>query len=96
MDQSDKATTYRHVALSVNAPPINGPATLAIPYIAPTNPMNAGRRFRGTVCATIRMAPEKTPAAPTPATALPMIRALELGATPQTRDPSSNIARPQR
>jgi hypothetical protein len=39
----------------------------------------------------IRMAPLKVPAEPTPATALPMISAILLGATPQMRDPSSKI-----
>ena len=36
--------------------------------------------------------PEKMPADPTPATALPTIRAIELGATPHMRDPSSKMA----
>lgn len=36
-------------------------------------------------------APEKTPALPTPATARPMMRALLVGAAPQTRDPSSKM-----
>jgi hypothetical protein len=37
------------------------------------------------------MAPLKVPAEPTPATALPMISAMLLGATPQMSDPSSKI-----
>jgi hypothetical protein len=36
-------------------------------------------------------APEKTPALPIPAIALPIIRAIEFGATPQIRLPSSKI-----
>ncbi len=36
-------------------------------------------------------APEKIPADPIPATARPMMRATEVGATPQMRDPSSKI-----
>jgi hypothetical protein len=39
----------------------------------------------------MRMAPEKIPAAPTPATALPMMSAVELGATPQIREPTSKM-----
>lgn len=37
-------------------------------------------------------APEKMPAHPIPAIARPMIKAFELGATPQIKDPSSKIA----
>lgn len=36
-----------------------------------------------------RTDPEKMPAAPTPAMALPMMKAVEFGAAPQTADPSS-------
>jgi hypothetical protein len=43
----------------------------------------------GTEYATMIRAPEKMPAEPTPAKALPMMRAIELGATPQTKLPSS-------
>jgi hypothetical protein len=80
-------------SLPVNAPPMSGPATLAIPYIPPIIPVYVGLWCRGTVCATIRIAPEKIPALPSPATALPMIRAVDDGATAQTRDPSSNRPR---
>jgi hypothetical protein len=38
------------------------------------------------------MLPEKMPAEPVPATALPIMNARELGATPQINDPSSNKA----
>lgn len=55
------------------------------------NPVYIGRLTRGTEYATIINAPEKIPALPTPATALPMIRAMEFGATPQIRLPSSKI-----
>jgi len=37
-------------------------------------------------------APEKIPADPMPATARPMIRAIEFGARPQIKDPISNTA----
>jgi hypothetical protein len=36
------------------------------------------------------MLPDKMPDEPVPATALPMMNAKELGATPQINDPSSN------
>ena len=77
--------------LSVNTPPSRGPATLAIPYIAPMKPVYIGRFTRGTLYATMISAPEKIPALPTPATARPMIRAIEFGATPQIREPNSKI-----
>jgi hypothetical protein len=36
-------------------------------------------------------APEKMPAQPIPAIALPIMRAADVGATPQIRDPNSKI-----
>jgi hypothetical protein len=36
-------------------------------------------------------APEKMPAEPNPAIARPMIKAVELGDTPQTKEPTSKI-----
>lgn len=74
----------------------NGPATDAMPYIPPIIPMYAGLFLNGTVFATIKMAPLKIPAAPTPAIARPIISAVEFGATPQTSDPSSKMARAER
>jgi hypothetical protein len=41
----------------------------------------------------IKMAPEKIPAAPTPATARPRISAVLLGATPQIKEPISKMNR---
>lgn len=41
---------------------------------------------------TTTIAPEKIPDEPRPATARPIIRALEFGAAPQTAEPTSNIA----
>jgi hypothetical protein len=40
----------------------------------------------------ITNAPEKIPAQPSPATARPTIRAVEVGAVPQTKEPISKIA----
>lgn len=59
-------------------------------------PMYVGRWRSGTVTEIIRMAPEKIPAAPTPAIARPMIKAVEFGAMPQIKLPSSKIARAMR
>lgn len=67
-----------------------GPATLASPYMPPINPMYIGRCRRGTVLAMIKIAPLKIPAAPRPATARPMMRVIEFGATPDIKEPSSN------
>jgi hypothetical protein len=55
------------------------------------NPVYMGRLTSGTEYAMMMSAPEKIPALPTPATALPMIKAMEFGATPQIRLPSSNM-----
>lgn len=41
----------------------------------------------------MRMAPEKIPAEPRPAMALPTIRASEVGAMPQMKEPSSKMKR---
>jgi len=41
----------------------------------------------------IKIAPLKIPAAPTPAMARPTIKAVELGAIPQIRDPTSKMNR---
>lgn len=75
----------------MNTPPSNGPATDAIPYMAPMNPVYIGRFTRGTEYATMIKAPEKIPALPMPAMARPIIKAMELGAAPQMRLPSSNM-----
>jgi hypothetical protein len=44
----------------------------------------------------IKIAPEKIPAAPTPATARPIMRAVEFGATPQISEPISKMKRAMR
>lgn len=41
----------------------------------------------------MRTAPLKIPAEPIPAMARPMMRAVELGATPQMREPTSKMNR---
>jgi hypothetical protein len=52
--------------------------------------MKMGRSRSGTAVATIMKLPVKRPALPRPAMALPMIRVMEFGATPQSREPISN------
>jgi len=75
----------------VKTPPRSGPATEAIPYMAPMKPEYMGLFTKGTEYATIMSAPEKIPAEPIPATARPMMSAIEFGATPHIKLPSSNI-----
>jgi len=82
---------HLQVALSVKTPPSNGPATEAMPYMAPMNPVYIGRLTSGTEYATIMSAPENIPALPTPAMARPTMRAIELGAIPQMRLPNSKM-----
>lgn len=62
----------------------------------PIRPIYVGRDRSGTVTEMIKIAPEKIPAAPIPATARPMIRVVELGATPQINEPTSKINRAMR
>ncbi len=69
----------------------NLPAIDAMPYMAPISPVYAGRLCRGTEYAMTIKAPENIPAQPMPAIARPTIRALDVGAIPQTSDPSSKI-----
>lgn len=59
--------------------------------MAPMKPVYIGRFRSGTECARMIKAPEKIPAHPKPAIARPTMRAFEVGETPQTKDPSSNI-----
>lgn len=59
-------------------------------------PVYRGLFFNGTVLATIKMAPEKIPADPTPATARPMMRAVEDGAIPHMKDPNSKMKSAER
>ena len=73
----------------MNTPPIRGPATEATPKIAPRNPVHIGRFRSGTLCMIMTIAPEKTPADPSPAIARPRMKAVELGAAPHRTEPSS-------
>jgi hypothetical protein len=59
--------------------------------LAPMNPVYIGRFARGTEYATMIRAPENRPAEPSPAIARPMINAIEFGAIPHIKLPSSKI-----
>ncbi len=52
-----------------------------------------GLSLSGIVCAMITKAPEKSPDAPMPAIALPMMRTVGAGEVAQTNDPISKIPR---
>jgi hypothetical protein len=65
--------------------------TEATPYIIATIPVNIGRFLSGTELARMIKAPENIPEQPTPATARPMIKTLEVGAIPHINEPASNI-----
>lgn len=80
---------HRQDTFVVKTPPIRGPATEATPKIAPRNPVHIGRFCSGTLCMIITIAPEETPADPSPAMARPRMKAVEFGAAPQITEPSS-------
>lgn len=73
----------------VNTPPTNGPATEATPKTAPIRPIYMGRFDRGAAYIMRIIAPLKRPPAPRPAIALPQMKAIEVGAAPQSADPTS-------
>ena len=81
---------HRHVTLDENAPPRSGPTTEAIPYAEPTSPVTRGLCFGLAAKAMIVYAPDPTPAPPSPAIARPTMSAVDVGATPQIKLPSSN------
>jgi len=56
-----------------------------------TIPVKIGLFTRGTEYAMMTRAPEKIPADPIPAMARPMMRATEVGAAPQTTEPTSKM-----
>jgi len=56
----------------------------------PMSPLYIGLFANGTDSAIISIAPENTPAAPSPATARPTISAFAFGAAPHTTEPTSN------
>ena len=82
----------RQETLSVKAPPKSGPATLAMPYMDPMMPVYVGRCRSGTAKEMMRIAPVNMPAAPRPAIARPIIKAVDVGAAPQTAEPTSKMS----
>jgi hypothetical protein len=78
--------------LSEKAPPIRGPSTAAIPYVAPVNPINAGRFCGSAINPIMVNAPDPIPAPPKPAIARPKMKAVGFGATPHIKLPSSKSA----
>jgi hypothetical protein len=84
--------TQKHhlqLSLSVRTPPNIGPTMLDMPNMLPTAPMNIGLCRNGIENAMIVIPPENSPAAPNPATALPMINTLELFARAHTIEPTT-------
>lgn len=73
----------------MKAPPRTGPNTDATPETIPMNDVYIGRLRRGMMGRIIIILPVKIPAEARPATALPMIKVIELGAAPQTAEPTS-------
>jgi hypothetical protein len=57
----------------------------------PNMPKTRGRFGKGTVIEIMTRAPEKIPATPIPATALPTIKTVLEGATAQMREPISKM-----
>ena len=70
---------------------MSGPQTEAIPYIAPKSAPYLARFSIGTDKPIMIKLPANIPAEPTPEIARPMIRVVELGETPQMRDPISKM-----
>jgi hypothetical protein len=60
-----------------------------MPKVDPMRPPYMGRFSSGTIWAIIVVAPEKMPADPIPAMALPTMKLVELGAAPHRADPTS-------
>lgn len=87
-----KLTTHHlHVTLVVKAPPNSGPITLAIAKVPATTPLKIARFDKGTDSAIMMKAPQKMPAPPRPEIARPMIKAIDVGAAPQTALPTSKM-----
>lgn len=76
----------------MKTPPSRGPATDAIPHMQPNIPNMRGSRRRGRVYDKMTTEPENKPALPIPATARPMMKAVEDGAMAETKLPSSKSA----
>lgn len=86
----------RHVARSVKMPPKVGARIWATPLAALKMPAYLGRLCRGRLTVIMTTPPQRTPAHPIPAIALPMISVTEFGAAAQNIEPTSNKPRAQR
>ena len=64
---------------------------MRVTYHTPINPRYCARLCSGVNSATISIALEKMPAAPTPAMARPRINTFMEGETPHTREPTSKM-----
>jgi hypothetical protein len=77
--------------LSVKMPPMIGPSTDDTPNTMPNIEVYTGRLRMGMRGSKIITPPQKMPAAPMPAIARPIMKAVELGAAPQRADPTSKV-----
>lgn len=68
-----------------------GPSTDDNPKATPNIEVKIGRLRRGTSGSMTIIPPENMPADPKPAMARPIMKAIELGAAPQSADPTSKI-----
>lgn len=75
---------------------MRGPMIEAMPNMDPMRPTYMGLFSSGTICVRISDEPEKMPAEPMPATARPIMKAVELGAAPQIAEPTSKTTTPTR
>lgn len=77
------------MTLSFKAPPMTGPMLENKPNRLTTIARNSGRSFKVHTYVRIPNAPWRSPAAPNPAMALPVMKAREEGAEAQTTDPTT-------
>jgi hypothetical protein len=69
---------------------MRGATTDEIPKRLPMKPVIIGRFCSGTASVMSTITPEKMPQEPSPAIALPIMKAVEFGAAPHIADPISN------
>lgn len=88
--ERSKHTHQRQETLETRAPPINGPSAVPKPRVPPIKPVNIGRLIGATTPGIKANVPTRIPEHPRPAIARPMMKATELGAAPQTAEPTMN------
>lgn len=69
---------------------------VAIAYVPPITLWYAGLLAKGEIIVMVTSAPLKMPADPAPERARPMMKAIELGATAEIREPTSKMKRATR